>query len=126
METTKQTVEIDIPKGWKFVGFRKVKAQEYYMRFDPNRPEKWPGSEVSSGMYVVVEKVPVYRKVTLDDLAKVIAGQTVRVRFSDPGVTPVMGSLGGIAVGNLGQVFYLSTTRTSWAFAEIEVTDDAH
>lgn len=124
METEKQEIEIDVPKGWKAVGFRRVKSGEYYVRFSPLTPIKWTDTPVSCGHYIVVEKVPVFRGVTLEDFARVLAGQVVRIRFSDPGITPVMGSLNGLYIGNLGQIVYQSSTGTSWAKAEIEVTDE--
>jgi hypothetical protein len=127
METETQTIEIQvsIPVGWKAVGFRQVERGDRYLLTE-GRVETWTSSGESACYYVILQKVPVFRGVTLEDVAKAIAGQTIRVWFSDGDGKPVKGSLAGVFSSDIaGKISYISSTGSYWSAAVIEVTDEA-
>lgn len=62
-----------VPDGWRFVGFRKVKAGEWYI--DKNgRTQQWDALvyDTSIHVYGVIEKIATYRDVTPDDVGKIV------------------------------------------------------
>lgn len=57
---TKTKIEIDIPAGYRFVGHRKVRKNEYFL--DEGRASLWYCDYTSNCEFIVLEKIPTVLK----------------------------------------------------------------
>lgn len=64
-------IELPCPKGFKFLGYRRVKVGEWYSVVPEDDPKQWEIPVGSSGRYFVFEKKKPRRMVFEEDLAAI-------------------------------------------------------
>lgn len=75
----KVEIEVDVPDGWRVVGYRQVKAYDYFMCL-PGSISQWLSEVESDDAYLILEKVEPKRESRWANLYHHTSGMLCRSR----------------------------------------------
>lgn len=82
MPKQKLEIEINVPDGYRCVGFGHVLPGTKLLG-ENGDAYTWHGKEPSKGQYLILERIEHWRPATVEDVIRSLQGEKVVVRFAD-------------------------------------------
>lgn len=83
MPKQKLEVEIEVPDGYRCVGFGHALPGTLFLNSNSG-VDCWNLSDVSKGQYFILERVERWRPATVEDVIRSLQGEDVKARFRGP------------------------------------------
>ena len=82
MPKQKLEIEIEVPDGYRCLGFGHVLLGTLFLNSNSG-VDRWNLSDPSKGQYFILERVERWRPATVEDVIRSLKGEEVVVRFAD-------------------------------------------